>query len=331
MSLLSQLRQQLSVYQNKESNIQEKITDALISAPDGTDLTNLNTQLETVQENIQVTQDSIDTFSVTTTLLSSTDAATFEKYSAASVIGSIGDITQSRSVDSFTETTPFGKRAVPGVPPGAEPVRPPPVNATFSGNKGTDLRAKIRVPSSYLSSPRTESLKNNQGILFPYTPNISFDVRADYAAVNPLHSNYGINFYQKSSIGDISIAGKFTVENEQDAKFFISTVHLLRALTKMRFGGEPDSGSPPPVCRLDAYGELMIKNVPVAIKSFRIELNDNVDYFTSTAEIFEDLHSVPTISTINITCVPMYSRDEMQKFTVNDYLSFTGFKGKGYL
>lgn len=331
MSLLSQLRQQLSVFQNKESTIQEKITDTLISEPNSNSLTNLNTQLNTVQENIQVTQDSIDTFSVTTTLPSNTDVATLEKYSSASVIGSIEDIIQPGSFDSFTEIVPLGKRLIPGVPPGAEPVRPPIVNATFSGNKGKDLRAKIRVPSSYLGSPRTAVLKNNQGILFPYTPNISFDVRADYAAVNPLHSNYGVNFYQKSTIGDISITGKFTVENEQDAKFFISTVHLLRALTKMRFGGEPDSGSPPPVCRLDAYGELMIKNVPVAIKSFRIELTDNVDYFTSNAAGFEDLNSVPTISTINITCVPMYSRDEMQKFTVDDYLSYTGFKGKGYL
>ena len=331
MSLLSQLRQQLSIFQNKESNIQGKITDALISAPDGNYLTNLNTQLETVQENIQVTQDSIDTFSVTPTLPSSTDAATFEKYSSASIIGSIGDVTPPRSFDSFTGYTPFGNRSVPGVPPGAEPVRPPPIEATFSGNKGKDLRAKIRVPSSYLGSPRTSVLQSNQGILFPYTPSISFDVKAVYAAVNPLHSNYGVNFYQKSSIGSISIAGKFTVENEQDAKFFISTVHLLRALTKMRFGGEPDSGSPPPVCRLDAYGEMMIKNVPVAISNFRIELSDNVDYFTPKVEDTEDLYSVPTISTINITCVPMYSRDEMQKFTVNDYLSFTGFKGKGYL
>jgi hypothetical protein len=331
MSLLSQLRQQLNVFQNKESVIQGRITDALISAPDGNDLTNLTAQLDIVQQNIDDTQTQIDDFLVTPTLPSSSDSATLEKYASSSVIGSLGDLTQSGSFNSFTGTAPFGGRIVPGVPPGAQPVTPPPVEAVFFNNKGADLRAKIRVPSSYLNSARTESLKNNLGILFPYTPSISFDIKADYASVNPLHSNYGVNFYQRSSIGSISIAGKFTVENEQDAKFFISTVHLLRALTKMKFGNEPDRGSPPPVCRLDAYGEMILKNVPVAIANFRIELNDNVDYFTSKAEIFEDQNSVPTISTINITCIPMYSRDEMQRFTVNDYLDYTGFKGKGYL
>lgn len=87
----------------------------------------------------------------------------------------------------------------------------------------------------------------------------------------------------------------------------------------MRFGPDPDAGAPPPVCRLYANGESMLHNVPVAITNYRIELPDGVDYFTLYQHPTFGTTSVPTVSTIAITCVPMYSRNEMQKFSVADY------------
>jgi hypothetical protein len=97
--------------------------------------------------------------------------------------------------------------------------------------------------------------------------------------------------------------------------------------------GDKDSGSPPPVCRLDGYGAMMLENVPVAITSYRAEFTDSVDYFTiSTPWVGSDevKTSVPTVSTIAITCLPMYSREEMQKFSVTGYLNGS-FKGKGFI
>jgi hypothetical protein len=105
---------------------------------------------------------------------------------------------------------------------------------------------------------------------------------------------------------------------------------MLRALTKMLSGGEEGSGSPPPVCRLDAYGDFMLKNVPVAISSFKIELPDGVDYFTTDGYPFNQT-SVPTISTISLTLVPMYSRAEMRDFTVDDWLTNVKTRKSGYL
>ena len=145
-----------------------------------------------------------------------------------------------------------------------------------------------------------------------------------------MHSNFALNFYQRSYTTNISISGKFTVQNEYDAAVYLSTVHMLRALTKMRSGGEDASGSPPPVCRLDAYGDFMLKNVPVVISSFKIDLPDNIDYFTAQDFPFEDT-SVPTISTISLTLIPMYSRAEMQKFTVTDWLTKAQTRKDGYL
>jgi hypothetical protein len=215
----------------------------------------------------------------------------------------------------------------------------PPGETKFTNKDGTgeDLRVKIRVPADpYLSSPYTSGsnpmheLEKLGGIVFPYTPTISYEHKADYSNVPVMHSNFAINFYQRSYITNIGIAGKFTVQNDKDAGVYLSTITLLRALTKMRSGDEAFAGSPPPVCRLDAYGEMMLKNVPVAISSFKIELPDSVDYYTIDAWPHVDT-SVPTISTISITCIPMYSRREMQEFTVSGWLASSDARKKGIL
>jgi hypothetical protein len=171
------------------------------------------------------------------------------------------------------------------------------------------------------------------GIIFPYTPTISYEAKADYGTSNPMHSNFPINFYQRSSTSLITISGKFSVQNTRDAKIYLATMHLLRALIRMRSGGanngDSDSGAPPPVCRLDGYGTMMLENVPVAVTSYRAEFPDSVDYFTIALNDSEKA-SVPTLSTIAITCLPMYSREEMQKFSVTGYLN-GAFKGKGFI
>jgi hypothetical protein len=220
----------------------------------------------------------------------------------------------------------FGERVVPGVPMGAEPEKPEPPEVTFQDiNRNLskdDTRVKILVPPKYitefLEGPNGE-IANIGGILFPYTPSVSYEAKAEYAESKPLHSNFSTNFYQRSSIGTISISGKFSVENADDAVIYLSTMHLLKSLTRMRFGFDPDAGAPPPVCRLYANGEAMLHNVPVAITSYRIELPDSVDYFTISRDPRFGTTAVPVVSTIAITCVPMYSRAEMQKFSVADY------------
>lgn len=229
-----------------------------------------------------------------------------------------------------------------GLPQGAHPTPPSPptmlLRDIFGNDQGKDLRAKIRVPVKYLTSVtkggHNDALIRLGGIVFPFTPQIQVEHKAEYQTVTPTHSNFPINFYSKSTIGNITVVGKFSVQNIDDAQVFVSTVHLLRSLTKMRFGGitgDPDSGSPPPVCRFDAYGEMMFENIPVSVSQFRIELPDNIDYFTfpGLSGVYEAT-SVPVLSTINVTLTPMYSRGEMQDFSVVKYLN-NGLVGRGYL
>jgi hypothetical protein len=263
------------------------------------------------------------------------------KRAAAYASSTVNQVTSSatsfikKGVDKILPTK---KREVPGVPPGAQPAVPGAPTVIVRNAVGqemlTDLRAKIRVPPDYLVASTSgfgDELKSHGGIIFPYTPDITFDAKADYSPMSITHSNFALNFYKSSSIGSISITGKFSVENLADAGVYLATKHLLFALTRMRSGKELFAGSAPPVCRLDAYGDMMLKNVPIAITSFKIELASTVDYFKIPNTSPYGEASVPTLSTFSITCLPMYSRGEMQRFTVTDYLSGAANKKKGYI
>jgi hypothetical protein len=249
------------------------------------------------------------------------------------------------------------------VPLGAQPIPPKAGQVRINGEAGNnDMRVKIRVPSQYfvadvgpdgyagsgsvtnqITASANGTLQRLGGIIFPYTPSITMDFKAEYGSVNPQHSNFALYFYKNSSVTPISISGKFTVQNEEDASVYLATVHLLRALTKMStissITGYSDlsAGSPPPVCRLDAYGDFMLANVPVVISSFRMELPDSVDYFTigkdsrSIYALPYGQASVPTVSTISVTCIPMYSRAEMQKFSVSGWTKGTTLRKSGLL
>lgn len=209
----------------------------------------------------------------------------------------------------------------------------------------TDTRVKITVPSGYTSAMTgqfEEGTKLFQGIIFPYTPSIQFEHKANYAAQNPTHSNFTQYFYQHSSVSPITISGKFTVEHDDDAAMLLSTIHLLKALTKMQQGTDPQAGAPPPVCRLFGYGNYMLENVPVVITSFKHELPENVDYFTAhkdgnsryTSSIWATNNSVPVISSITVVCNPIYSRQEIKDFSVTGWVSGDFNKhgqNKGYL
>jgi hypothetical protein len=300
--------------------------------------------LELTRQDIATKQAQIDEFNSSPSVKSESTYATEQKYANSEAV--LPQDPSEESTNGQTEsgkTSEFGRRIVPGVSTGAMPAKKPKVQITMNdinGNKmGKDLRVKIMVPSNYLTQYTTGlsdelGVSNLHGIVFPYTPSINVEYKADYSSPQPLHSNFPINFYQKSSVGNISISGKFSVENAKDAAVYIATTHLLKALTRMRSGGETgdhDSGSPPPVCRLFAHGTWMFNNVPVAITNFRVELPDSVDYFTMKDTNQYEMTSVPTMSTISVTLLPMYSRNEMLDFNVTDYIGGSDFKKRGYL
>ena len=207
--------------------------------------------------------------------------------------------------------------------------KPTAANAGFTSNT-TDFRARLRVPASYMvtGSPAAgpnDILKTNGGILFPYTPSVGVDNKAEYGSNSPLHSNFAFYFFKNAAVGPITVTAKFTVQNEYEGAVLLSVIHLLRCLTKMPQGDDINAGSPPPVCRFDAFGDFMFNNVPVSVASWRHEMPDNVDYITvgrpgSPATYGKTM--VPTLSSLNLTLNIMYSRQEMDEYSIDSWSQY---------
>lgn len=248
-----------------------------------------------------------------------------------SIVGSLDPSTLVVDLPDLTDVV-----TVDDAIPDANPANPPAAVAQWGPAK--DLRVKLRVPDEYItpgtpSAGPSDIIHKNGGILFPYTPTISYDNRAEYSEQKPTHSNYAQYFYKNSSVGPITVTGKFTVQNEFEGAVLLGTLHLLRSLTKMRFGDDDLAGSPPPVCRFDGYGDYMLYNVPVSIASWRHEIPEGVDFIAvgrpgSATTYGRSL--VPSISTINLELNVMYSRREMLAHNVPSWLSGS-LRYKGYL
>ena len=251
---------------------------------------------------------------------------------------------------------PENQRSFDELSNAAEKVKPkePEVNVYTRFNKllTEDLRARIRVPGNYIRNSTVGSLNLQQfenGIVFPYTPVIMYSHKADYQSIPAVHTNYAHYFYKSSNVSEINIEARFTVQNAEEASVYLSLKHLLSALTKMPFGDDAGAGAPPPICRLDAYGTYMLKDVPIVITNYKVVLPNDVDYFgisgdtvqrtttpvvgvdiTDPTRVFERTDEttisgagqnfVPIMSTFSINCVPLYSRREMLKFSVKNFI-----------
>tara|TARA_X000001382_G_scaffold130040_1_gene123662 strand:- start:22 stop:729 length:708 start_codon:yes stop_codon:yes gene_type:complete len=137
------------------------------------------------------------------------------------------------------------------------------------------------------------SFKKNKGIRFPVTPFINMSHSAAYDARSVVHNNYPYYAYQNSQVDQMTIAGSFPVANEKDGQNWLASLHFLRTVTKMYYGGgDANQGNPPPVCRLNGYGDLIYKDVPIIITNFTVELREQVDYIgvgASTGSTLNDL------------------------------------------
>ena len=145
---------------------------------------------------------------------------------------------------------------------------------------------------------------------------------AHYNPIEPVHTNYPYYAYQNSRVESMTITGEFLVENSLEAEYWLAAVHYLRAVTKSAYGGDfgtIEQGSPPPVVKLNGYGDFMFKNLPVIITQFNVELSPNCDYISV-------IHGpnkswVPTSSNISISVTPIYSRRTVAQFSYEDFVN----------
>lgn len=193
-----------------------------------------------------------------------------------------------------------------------------------------DWRVKISVPQvdpfsgSAILTPLRET---DDAMVFPYTPNVIITHNANYNALSPTHNNYTYPAYQNSSIEQITITGEFSVENEEEANYWVAANHFLRSITKMFYGESSNKGAPPPIVRLNGYGDFVFNNVPVIVESFMMNLPKDVDYIR--ADIGENGAWVPVLSELSVTVRTAYSRGKVNKFSLNDFVNGTYLSSDG--
>ena len=238
--------------------------------------------------------------------------------------------------------------------------------AKWSGRASSvDWRVKLTIPQN---SPLMEyffntavkgntaydilgPLKEMGGIFWPLTPSMIIQHSANYNAMAFVHSNYPHQAYQNSQVDQMNIIGEFPVQNQQDARHWVATIHFLRAVTKMFFGKDPEfKGSPPPILHLSGYGDHMFNKVPVVVNTFNVELRAGIDYISTKQDsVYSqeftganprnlkvdtldpntiDPTWAPTLSNISVLVTPLYSRESLRDFSMKDFVQGK-LNGKG--
>ncbi len=190
-----------------------------------------------------------------------------------------------------------------------------------------DWRVRITCQWNIFNSPLFALLENTGGVVWPFTPNITVSTKAEYNSLNAIHSNYTTYSYKHSAVDDIQITGEFTCETETDAAYWIAATTFFKTATKMFFGQGEFAGNPPLVCNLTGYGSSVFDKVPVIIKSFSVDLKDDVNYIRCNT--FGTNTWVPVVSTVTVTVSPVYNRARLRKFSLQDYAKGKTLTGSG--
>jgi len=159
----------------------------------------------------------------------------------------------------------------------------------FEARKDWRVRLALGPGAKYMYNADGPSilqpLRATDGVVFPYTPQISVNYAASYEPASPVHSNYKIHQYTNSSVDQVSITCDFTSQDVVEANYLLAVIHFFRSMTKMFYGQDdiPLNGTPPPLCYLFGLGEFQFSALPLAITGFTYTLPNDVDYIKTVA------------------------------------------------
>jgi hypothetical protein len=214
-----------------------------------------------------------------------------------------------------------------------------------------DWRVKLSVPPSIaadgLLAPLQEASTGGH-MVFPFTPTIIISHSAAYNTVAPIHNNYPFFAYQNSQVDAMTIVGQFYCQNATEARYWMACLHYLRTMTKMDYG-IGSTGSPPPIAKLNGYGDYVFNNVPVIIQNFTVDMPNEVDYISTSfttgptppaskagmdeagGPVPKRSHGwAPAESQFSITVQPIYSRSKQANFNYTDFTNGSNL-GQGYI
>jgi len=199
--------------------------------------------------------------------------------------------------------------------------------AFVSVTPGTQDDWRVRINCNFgLFGNAFDRLVATNGVVWPYTPNITVSTKANYSTVDVVHNNQPFYGYKNSQVDDITISGDFSCETETDAEYWIEATTFFKTATKMFFGSGDNVGNPPVVCNLSGYGSRIFNNVPVIIKSFSVTLPSDVNYVKCMKGGKPTW--VPIFSEISVVVSPIYNRAKLRQF---DLKKFANGEAVGYM
>lgn len=146
-------------------------------------------------------------------------------------------------------------------------------------DRRVSLRPKPAAENRVYGNGLLKPLKDAGGLIWPYTPSISYQHEIDYQNIQTVHANQDFHIYSKTPAVKLQVSGDFSVQNPQEGAYALAALHFFRTVAKMHFGEtDPQAGVPPPVLLFNAYGPFVFKDVPVIVNSFTMEFPDGVDY-----------------------------------------------------
>jgi hypothetical protein len=154
-----------------------------------------------------------------------------------------------------------------------------------------DWRVRLRLSpqATYLyKDPQVDILAPlalTDGVVFPYTPKIDMTYMANYAQEALTHSNYYNYFYQGSYVQAIQLTGTFTAQDTEEANYMLAVIHFLRSCTKMFYGQDLESGSPPPLLYLTGLGTYQFNEHSCVVQQFNYNLPNDIDYIRAGSRI----------------------------------------------
>jgi hypothetical protein len=212
----------------------------------------------------------------------------------------------------------------------------------------TDIRLRLRAKDgqadqiygkvaqdNVLSIMHPDMTDGTNGLLFPYTPVITFSQGVNYSEAALVHTNYGYSHYTGTPNASIDINATFTVQNQREGAYAIAVLHFLRTVSKMYFGEQDKAnklaGLPPPVLLLEGYGNGMFNELPVIVQSHGWSFDDQINMVL--CESAGITMYVPAKFTVNIKVViqqtPTLQRTEfsLDKFRTGELMR----KNKGWI
>lgn len=228
--------------------------------------------------------------------------------------------------------------AIPGLTDNSGAPSASDASAAASASAQADKRVRIRAKDSTLYDGLSSSLlfplnssSGTNGVIFPYTPTITYNHGVNYQQMTPTHANTDYWLYTNTPAVQIQIAGEFTAQNQAEAQYLMAAIQFFRTASKMHFGeNDPNAGLPPPMLTLSGYGDFMFNDLDCIMTNFSMEMPNSVDYIE--VQYNGATAWVPSLTTLSVSVVVQQTpKKQRQEFNFTDFASGALLQQKGWI